>query len=841
MPIRPFGSRLLTFAVTASSIGGVGCSLETPDGMLEKIGTVEQAATSLSVVKAINAGGPAFTAGDSTAYVADVNFSGGLTGSTASAIANTSDDALYQRWRQGTSFSYNVPVDNGVYDVRLQFQEPTFTQSGQRRFNVRAEGTNVATNLDLFAQAGGRLRAFDLNVPVRVGDGTLNLEFIASVSNALVSAIRISKRTPLAFNAGGPAYTAPEGTSFYADTVASITGSTQTASTTQAISGTATPAVYQTNRNGSFTYSIPVKNGGYQVTLKFAEISLTAAGQRVFDVRLEGQSSIVNLDVFAAAGGRDRAHDVTLPVNVADGALTVELVSRVNRAMISALSIAPAAGCSHPRSVALVVDQAFRAPLQLELDRLAADIGSEMSACVHFVPTSSGATPQSVRAALKSLHQTSGLVGAVLIGDVPITFARDPFPTATDAFYERFNDAVWQDANGNGVFDDFQDLDGNGQHDRLIEPDLSEEVPSRERQIWTGRLTPPASQPLATRITQLRSYLDRNHAYRTGQKNYPQGMLYLDSVAHNGFTDDGETDQATHLAGAQNFYNGAWLFTQPLSQGLSVAWNDDLNVQMSSWLALQSQSREYAYLKVHGSDVSQQFGASQFLDFTHYQSSPSRAAFVNLASCSNGGFASADYLAGWVLFGGESLVVKANSTILFIVGSPVATPTERLLAKGLRFGEIRKEAMDLDLSVLFGDPTLRMRTPGTGPTLSVSPQEIVFPAMPTSQATPGHVAEQFVTFTNTGSSAITLHQQLVQNFAASRNNGGSMLEPRFMVDPADSVALPVTLAPGQSRQVRVYFTVDGPVLPGEYRWYGGFYTDSPSTPVVTVRAVRQLL
>jgi hypothetical protein len=838
MKTSTFVSRLLGLSAAASSIGSAGCSVDTT----ENIAKVEQAATTVSVVKAINAGGPALTAGNSTVYDADVSFSGGFTGSTTSAIANTSDDALYQRWRQGTSFSYDVPIDNGVYDVRLQFQEPTFTQSGQRRFDVRAEGTNIATNLDLFARAGGRLRAFDLNAPVRVSDGTLNIELVASLSTALVSAIRISKRSPLAFNAGGPAHTAPDGTSFYADTVASIAGSTQTASTTVAISGTATPVVYQRNRNGAFTYSIPVKNGGYQVTLKFAEISLTAAGQRVFDVRLEGQSSIVDLDVFAAAGGRYRAHDVTVPIQVTDGALTVELVSRVNRAMISALSIEPTTvACSQPRSVALVVDQAFRAPLQPELERLAADIAGEMGACVHFVPTDSGATVQSVRASLKSLHQTSGLVGAVLIGDVPIAFASEPFSNATDAYYERFNDGVWQDVNGNGVFEYFQDLNANGQHDVLTEPFLSEETPSRERQIWTGRLTPPASQPLATRVTQLRSYLDRNHAYRTGQRAYPEGMVYLDSVAHNGFSDDGETDQATHQIGAQDFYGGAWLFTQPPAQGLATVWNDDLNAQMSSWLALQSQSREYAFLKVHGSDVSQQFGASQFLDFTHYQSSPARAAFVNLTSCSNGAFASVDYLAGWVLFAGEALVVKANTNILFITGSPVATPAERLLAKGLRFGEVRKAAMDLDLAVLFGDPTLRMRTPGAGPSLSFAPQEVVFPSIPTSQVTPGHVAEQFVTFTNTGSSSITLYQQLVQNFAASRNNGGSMLEPRFMVDPADSVTLPVTLTPGQSRQVRVYFTVDGPVLPGEYRWYGGFYTDSPSTPVVTVRAVRQLL
>ncbi|HEX6271870.1 MAG TPA: malectin domain-containing carbohydrate-binding protein [Polyangiaceae bacterium] len=797
----------------------------------------------MSVVKAINSGGPAFTAGDSTAYVADVNFSGGSTGSTSSAIANTSDDALYQRWRQGTSFGYTVPVDNGVYDVRLQFQEPTFTQSGQRRFSVRAEGTNIATNLDLFARAGGRLRAFDLNVPVRVGDGTLNLEFVASLSNALVSAIRISKRTPLAFNAGGPAHTAPEGTSFYADTVASLTGSTQTASTTSAITGTTTPVVYQTNRNGSFTYSIPVKNGGYQATLKFAEISLTGAGQRVFDVRLEGQASIVNLDVFAAAGGSNRAHDVTVPVNVADGALTVELVSRVNRAMISALSIAPAAaGCTQPRSVALVVDQAFRAPLQVELDRLAADIGSEMSACVPFVATSSAATPQSVRASLKSLHQTSGLVGAVLVGDVPIAYGADPLPTVTDAYYERFNDNVWPDANGNGVFDAFQDLNGNGQWDSLTEPSFSEEVPSRERNIWTGRLTPPASQPLATRITQLRSYLSRNHAYRTGQKTYAQGMVYFDSWAHNELPGgEYELDPATNQANAQSFYTGAWLFTAPVSQGLSVVWNNDLNAQTSSWLTLQSQSREYAFLKVHGAEMLQQFGPSHFLDFSHYQSTPSRAAFVNLASCGNGGFASVDYLAGWVLFAGETLVVKANTQILFLTGFPAAGPAERLLAKGLRFGEIRKASFELDLATVFGDPTLRMRAPGTGPTLSVSPQEIVFPSLPMSQAVVGHVAEQFVTFTNTGSSPLTLYQQPQQTFFASRNDGAAMVEPRMLVDPADTFALPVTLGPGQSRQIRVYFTIDGPVLPGEYRWYGGFYTDSPSAPVVTVRARRQLL
>jgi len=63
--------------------------------------------------------------------------------------------------------------------------------------------------------------------------------------------------------------------------------------------------VYQTVRwNTAFTYTIPslVANTNYTVRLHWAELSWQAAGQRVFNVAINGVSALSNFDVFANAG-----------------------------------------------------------------------------------------------------------------------------------------------------------------------------------------------------------------------------------------------------------------------------------------------------------------------------------------------------------------------------------------------------------------------------------------------------------------------------------------------------------------------------------------------------------
>ncbi len=101
--------------------------------------------------------------------------------------------------------------------------------------------------------------------------------------------------------------------SFVADTF--FSGSTNIFSTTNAIdtsqiTGPVPPqAVLQTERYGEFTYTIPGFTAGAAatVTLYFAESFWTAAGQRTFNVAVNGATVLSGFDIFAAAGGANRA------------------------------------------------------------------------------------------------------------------------------------------------------------------------------------------------------------------------------------------------------------------------------------------------------------------------------------------------------------------------------------------------------------------------------------------------------------------------------------------------------------------------------------------------------
>jgi glucan endo-1,3-alpha-glucosidase len=79
------------------------------------------------------------------------------------------------------------------------------------------------------------------------------------------------------------------------------------------LSGAANPApmaVYQTCRWApSFSYTIPALTAGarYTVRLHFAELTWTAAGQRRFNVAINGTNVLSAFDIFAAAGGRNKA------------------------------------------------------------------------------------------------------------------------------------------------------------------------------------------------------------------------------------------------------------------------------------------------------------------------------------------------------------------------------------------------------------------------------------------------------------------------------------------------------------------------------------------------------
>jgi hypothetical protein len=150
--------------------------------------------------------------------------------------------------------------------------------------------------------------------------------------------------TPIAINAGGGAVGA-----FSAD--AYFSGG-QTANypdpiDTSQVQNPAPQQVYQTERYGEFTYTIPNLTPGatYTVRLHFAEVFFTdhPRGKRVFNVAINGQPVLTNFDIAATAGGPDIAIvEQFSEMAQANGTIQIRFTNgTANEAKISGIEIVP--------------------------------------------------------------------------------------------------------------------------------------------------------------------------------------------------------------------------------------------------------------------------------------------------------------------------------------------------------------------------------------------------------------------------------------------------------------------------------------------------------------------
>jgi hypothetical protein len=135
----------------------------------------------------------------------------------------------------------------------------------------------------------------------------------ASAQASAETAAASSGTDIVAINSGGPAESDSGGgdASFVADedVTGGGTASTTNTITTTGVSNAAPMAVYQSERNGVFTYTIPGLTAGstYTVLLHFAEFYWTKAGQRVFNVSINGSTVLSGFDIIATAGAANKA------------------------------------------------------------------------------------------------------------------------------------------------------------------------------------------------------------------------------------------------------------------------------------------------------------------------------------------------------------------------------------------------------------------------------------------------------------------------------------------------------------------------------------------------------
>jgi PKD repeat protein len=185
---------------------------------------------------------------------------------------------------------------------------------------------------------------------------------VVTASNAAGSVVATTSVTvtaippfALRINAGGPAYTDPQGRTWVAGTAASGSGFTQNganygltgANANAPIANTDLDVLYRTERyNPNLAYTIPVPGAGdYEVTLHFAEIwhgvgRAGGTGLRIFSVNLEGGPvELPNFDIWAETGAALTAVTRTFIVPVTDGALNVNFTTQVDNAKLSAIEV----------------------------------------------------------------------------------------------------------------------------------------------------------------------------------------------------------------------------------------------------------------------------------------------------------------------------------------------------------------------------------------------------------------------------------------------------------------------------------------------------------------------
>ncbi|MCD6166727.1 VCBS repeat-containing protein, partial [bacterium] len=143
-------------------------------------------------------------------------------------------------------------------------------------------------------------------------------------------------------NAGGESYVDSKGMEWEADREYSAGGYGYVGGRvyfrSDSIRNTEDDVLYQSERYKMDGYRFDLPNGSYEVQLLFAEIYCTQVGQRVFDVYIEDNLVLDDLDIYGLVG-RNAALVRTFEVEVTDGTLDITFGQEIENPKISAIEV----------------------------------------------------------------------------------------------------------------------------------------------------------------------------------------------------------------------------------------------------------------------------------------------------------------------------------------------------------------------------------------------------------------------------------------------------------------------------------------------------------------------
>jgi hypothetical protein len=290
-----------TYRVTA-----VGVSLNSAPSNTSSATTL---AAPVGTTIRVNAGGTSYVDSLGQTWVSDSGFAnnGGSAYSVSTnllPIDGTTDDKLFSERRWGNNFKYSAPATNGNYTLKLYFFESVMTGPNQRLFNVTAEGSQILTNFDIYTEAGGNLKALVKTFNVTITDGKLDLGFVSSIDNALLSGIELIPA----------AVTIPTAPNAPTNLTASAVSSSQINLTWTDNASNETGYLVERSTNGT-TFSTVTTLGANATS--YSNTGLAASTQYTYQVTAVGSSA--NSAPSATATTTTLQAGTTLRVNAAGG------------------------------------------------------------------------------------------------------------------------------------------------------------------------------------------------------------------------------------------------------------------------------------------------------------------------------------------------------------------------------------------------------------------------------------------------------------------------------------------------------------------------------------------
>jgi uncharacterized protein YjdB len=306
---HPAAYDTINYAMWYSTWGGgtnvpvTGVSVSPTTVSINSGGTSQLTAT----VSPSNATNKSVTWSSSNTSVATVSSSGlvtGVAGGTATITVTTVDGAKTAT-SAVTITSVNVPVTG----VSVSPTTVSINSGGTSQLTATVSPSNASNKSVIWSSsnsAAATVSSTGLVTGVAVGAATITVTTVDGAKTA-TSAITVTVAADININSGGSATGIFSADQYYSGGTAYT--NTATIDMSQITSNPPPVAIFSTERYGAFSYTIPNRTAGsaQTVTLYFADTYVTASGQRVFNVSINGTTMLSNFDIYASAGGQNKA------------------------------------------------------------------------------------------------------------------------------------------------------------------------------------------------------------------------------------------------------------------------------------------------------------------------------------------------------------------------------------------------------------------------------------------------------------------------------------------------------------------------------------------------------